>query len=221
MQSLLRATAFLLLLAVVPACLTAAPPSAVQKAESIMARMDGRVDGLKDFTSKLKARVALPLLPGFRMTGKVYFKRPHKLKVDIDNLPRIFERYRKDFAGMAPTGKDRKDFVAQYVRDEPLNNRMCHVLVFTPRLKQNLRMATTWVDTKTLTIPRAILRYTDGSMVTTDSQYAPVKGFLLPSEQHMDVRMPALSGIATVKFEDYKLNQGLPDSIFEKKKPSR
>lgn len=191
------------------------PASGTQKANAILDRMEARMAPLRDFTAKLQARVSLPLLPGVLLHGRVLYKKPNRVKVELDNLPRFVERYKGDFSGLAPTGRNRKDYVSRWVRDEAVDGRACHLLLVEPKNPADkIKVIMVWVDRADLTVPRGILEYKDGTVLKSSTLFKPVGRFLLPSVQQMQFTLPRLAGQATAMYSDYRLNAGLTDADF-------
>lgn len=196
-----------------PAAL-AGPDSAQQKAEAILKQADARVASLRDFKADLKARAHFPLLPAFDLTGKLYFKRPNRLKVDVDNIPRLVAQVKQQMQTQPPY-QNRKEYVPRYLRTEAIDGHVCDVIMFkarTPTTK--LQSTTIWVDRASGTMPRTVLEYADGSQCTMNTTYARFQHFMLPSTSDVEMMMPAMRVVADVTYSNYLVNTNLPDSVF-------
>lgn len=196
------------------------PDVAARKGQAILGRMQARFHGLEDFTARVQARVKLSLLPGMGLSGKVYYKRPDKVKVEFESLPRWVDRFSKSFSGLAPTQRDKSEYVATYEGDETVHGSPCHRLVVLPKVpkKSNVREIRLWVDQKDCTVPRAFVSYNDGSSVTSDTVYSAVQGFMLPASQEARITTSHAGADVTATFSDYSINQKLPDTVFQKRK---
>ena len=196
------------------------PDVAARKGQAILGRMQARFNGLETFTARLDARVKLSLLPGVGVSGKVYYKRPDKVKVELDSLPHWVQRFEKSFSGLAPTQRDKAEYVATYEGDEVLRGCPCYRLVVLPKdpKRSNVREIRMWVDQKDCTVPRATVSYNDGSTVTSDTTFKPVHGYLLPATQQARLSTSHANAEVSATFSDYAINQRLPDGVFPKRK---
>ena len=196
------------------------PDVAARKGQAILGRMQVRFHGLEDFTANVQARVKLSLLPGMGLSGKVYYKRPDKVMVELERLPRWVEHLRQAFSGLAPTQREKSEYQATYDGDETVQGSPCYRLVVQPKepRKSNVREIRMWIDQKDCTVPRASVNYTDGSSVTSDMTYAAVQGFMLPASQEAHIVTNHAAADVSTTFSDYCINQKLPDTVFQKKK---
>jgi len=58
-------------------------------------------------------------------------------------------------------------------------------------------------------------------MITTQTKYMRIEGFLLPASQDMQFNLPHIAGTATAAYSNYKINQGLADAVFDKPQKGR
>lgn len=201
------------------ATLAASDAAAIKKGDAILARAEAHTTGLKDFVCRLRARVSISVMPTVGLTGKVYFKKPRHVKVDLENLPRFVKAYKQQFSGLSPTRHERADYVARYVKDDTVEGRLAYVVTLTPRdPANNLRIVTMWFDSQDYTVPGAVLKYADGTTVNTRTHFTRVGTFMLPHDQAMQFDLPHLSATAEAVYTGYQLNVGLSDAVFSGKK---
>lgn len=201
-----------------PAASAGVPPDvAARKGQAILGRMNARFTALQDFTARVEARVKLSLLPRVGLSGKVYYKRPDKVKVELEDLPSWVDRFRDSFSGLTPTQRDKSEYVTLYDGDETLRGTPCHRLVVRPKnvARSNVRDIHLWVDQKECTILRATVSYNDGASVASDTTYATVHGFMLPARQESHIATRHAAADVSAVFSDYAINQKLPDSVFK------
>ncbi len=229
MKKVLLACALLLMAAI------QLSPAQTPTAAEILHNMKSQFDLVKDYTATLKVAVDMEKMQIPEMLVTIYFKQPDKIHIEAKN----FAMVPREIVGLNPAqlldkfdatvvGSERKESVTVYKLR----------LVSKPEKGKPVRESYIWVDGTRWVVIHYESTPSDVRKVTVDLEYETVDGkFTLPSkiEARMDIqqspdssgekmynpqRMPR-KGTASIIYTDYKVNTGLSDEIFEKKKDSK
>ena len=191
------------------------PPEAAARA--LLKEVEGKLQGLRTFTSAVDADLSLPLLPTLHLQGTVYYRAPHQVRVAINNLPRIVERFRQSFSSLSPRYTSGTDYRPERLPPDegelPACERIClHAL----RAESNLQTITLWID-RERTVPRTVLEYADGSVVDSRTTYRDVGSYRLPDVQDTELRLPAFRARAHATYRGYRLNAPIAAEVFSER----
>ncbi len=229
MKKILLACALLIMAAV------QLSPAQMPTAVEILHNMKSQFDLVKDYTATLKVAVDMEKMQIPEMLVTIYFKQPDKIHIEAKN----FAMVPREIVGLNPAqlldkfdatvvGSERKESVTVYKLR----------LVSKPEKGKPVRESYIWVDGKRWVVIHYESTPSDVRKVAVDLEYETVDGkYTLPSkiEARMDIqqspdssaekmynpqRMPR-KGTASIMYSDYKVNTGLSDEIFEKKKDSK
>jgi outer membrane lipoprotein-sorting protein len=229
MKRVLLACALLMLTVIQP--LPAQTPTAAE----ILHTMKSQFDSVKDYTATLKVTVDMERMQIPEMLVTIYFKQPDKIHIEAKN----FAMVPREVAGMNPAQFIDK-FDATVVGTEQKENVVVYKLrlISKPEKGKPVRESYIWVDGARWVVIHYESTPSDVRKVAVDFEYEAVDGkYTLPSkiEARMDIQQPADSsaekmyspqrlprkGTASIIYSDYKVNTGLSDEIFEKKKESK
>lgn len=201
-------------------------------AEKILQNVKKNFDAVEDYSAQLTAKVNMERLRIPEMKVKIYFKQPNKVHIESNS----FAMLPKEGLAINPNdlltkfdatlmGKEEKDGATQY------KLRM----ISKPEKGKPAHESYIWVDATQWVVTHLESTPTEGRKVAINFEYATVdEKFTLPSsmkatfdfEQNPDSlaervyspnRVPR-KGSVDILYSDYKVNQGLSDEIFEKKK---
>ena len=210
---------------------TAQPATAVQ----ILQHMKQQFESVKDYTATLKVTVEMERVQIPEMLVKMYFKQPDKIHIEAKNFAMI----PREAVGLNPAQLIDK-FDATVVGTEQKENVTVYKLrlISKPEKGKPVRESYVWVDGARWVVTHFETTPSDVRKVAVDLEYETVDGkYMLPSkidarmetQQSPDSsaeriyspqRMPRKGSVAII-YSDYKVNTGLSDEIFEKKKSEK
>ena len=168
--------------------------------------------------------------------AKIFFKQPDKVKLVSDG----FAMLPKQGMNFSPAKLLNMDYTAIYVNSELVDNHLTEVVKIIPTSNsEELILSTLWIDPE-YNIIRKIESTTKNTGTNNIHLYFDeylsvglpnkvefkfnIRNFQLPSSITMDFdskeKKPTddqteISGIVEVVYSNYKINSGIPDSIFE------
>ena len=229
MKKVLFACALLIMVIIQPS------PAQTPTAAEILHTMKSQFDSVKDYTATLKVTVDMEKMQIPEMLVTIYFKQPDKTHIEAKN----FAMVPREITGMNPAQFIDK-FDATVVETQKKENVTVYKLrlISKPEKGKPVRESYIWVDGDRWVVIHYESTPSEVRKVAVDFEYIRVDGkYTLPSkiEAHMETQQPADSssekmyspqrlprkGNATILYSDYKVNTGLSDDIFEKKKESK
>jgi outer membrane lipoprotein-sorting protein len=210
-------------------------PAQPATASEILQNMKRQFESVKDYTATLKVAVDMERMQIPEMVVTIYFKQPDKIHIEAKN----FAMVPREVAAINPAQFIDK-FDATVVGTQQKENATVYKLrlISKPEKGKPVRESFIWVDGARWVVIHYESTPSDVRKVAVDFEYMSVDGkYTLPSkiEARMDTQQPADSsaermyspqrlprkGTATIIYSDYKVNTGLSDVIFEKKKDSK
>ncbi len=193
---------------------------------------------VKDYSVEASIRADIPLIKILPVKAVVYFKQPDKFKV---NSKGIAIMPRQGFSDLAKMIKDSTAFTAVLTGTEKVGIVQAKIISIIPAMDTgNLVLAKFWIDPLQNIVMKSqlttrsngtmLIEYFYGSQLTNalpDKMIftVDVKKFKIPKTIATDIRNPeskpkptdkeAKKGTIEITFKDYKINQGLKDSIFK------
>lgn len=209
-----------------------------QSAQQIITNLKQRFDQVKDYTVSITATVNLEKMKIPEMKATLFFKQPDKMHVESKN----FSMLPKEIMGLTPSDMLAK-FDATLLKSEKRDGAMFYDLRLVSKSEKGKQVreyfatvnGDSWVVTHIESFPMP------GRKITIDFTHSLVADqYWLPSmitvnftsEQTDDAaadpapqpgrqrNMPR-KGTASVRYSDYKVNTGLSDDMFEKKKEEK
>jgi outer membrane lipoprotein-sorting protein len=204
-------------------------------AAQILHNVKSQFDLVEDYTATLKVTVDMERMQIPEMFATIYFKQPDKFHIEAKN----FAMVPREIVALNPAqladkfdatvvGSERKEGVTVYKLR----------LISKPEKGKPSRESYIWVDGVRWVVIHFESTPSDVRKVAVDLEYETVDGkYALPSkiEARMDAQQPPDSsaekmynpqrmprkGTASIVYSNYKVNTGLPDEIFEKKKDGK
>jgi len=193
---------------------------------------------IKDYEVDVQVKVDVDFIKVPDTKAKIYFKQPDKINFESDG----FAMLPKEGINFSPLSFLKKDYTALYQKEDYLDGHPVSVIKIIPSSeKGDIVLTTLWVD-QTHNIIRKVesTTKTNGTF-TIDLKYdKEKKDFYLPdsmifgfnidkmnlskaftgqteTESRKNIGKSA-SGRVYISYSNYKVNKGLSDKIFEKKK---
>ena len=224
-------------------CMLSLGTSAQQfTAEELFHKVRGKLDVVKDYVADVKMKIDVSYMRVPVLRGKLFFKAPDKLKLErhggISILPK--KSISLTANSLIPSGaatvidagydtiQNRRTHVIKVVPDDDRNDIvLTRVWVDEDRLLA-LRTETTTRDNGTVKMELEFGKYSELSLPDKVTFYLDVKDYKLPKGVTMDYdhgnNMPKAptdgkpkKGKIQITYLGYKVNTGLPDSIFTEK----
>lgn len=208
-----------ILLLLLACCLLAQGARADQQVEDLFARAKALNPQLADYSADmnliLDAKVAfVPYKPN--LNGTYFFKKPDKSKVKLEKAPSFLKRYPGIYGFHLPI---LEKYNSQVLGREKLNGAECHHIELIPKvMKSDVRRLDVWINTSDYTVARHQTTYAKEGLLTVDSEFQTVDGYTVLKAMRAVIRFPSASieGTARATYDNYRFNQNLPDSLFNK-----
>ncbi|HLP16591.1 MAG TPA: hypothetical protein VK470_10060 [Bacteroidota bacterium] len=228
------------LILILLSCFLVSASSHAQTASQIVRNVKQRFDQVKDYTVSITASVNMERMKIPEMKATLYFKQPDKFHVESKN----FSMLPKEGMSLNPSEMLEK-FDASLIKSEKRNNTMFYNLrlISKPEKGKQVREYFVTVNGDLWVVSHIESFPMPGRKISIDFTHTLVADqYWLPSSLSIDYttqtpsdssegeaaqppqgrgRMTPRSGSARVQYSDYKVNTGLSDSIFEKKKEEK
>jgi outer membrane lipoprotein-sorting protein len=204
--------------------------------EVILENVKKEFEKIDDYQVNVRIKVDVEFLKMPERQAKIYYKKPDKLQIESDN----FAMLPKSGLNFSPLGFLSYKYTAFYEKEDTINGRPVSVVKVIPiEANADVILSTFWIDTnRNLILKIESSRKPQGTF-TIDLDYLKTKGnFWLPSSMVFTFSLEpgmlpgriaeelykgnkqddvAKKGSVYLFYSDYKVNQGLPDSLFEQK----
>ncbi|MCK5087314.1 MAG: hypothetical protein KAQ90_07330 [Melioribacteraceae bacterium] len=201
---------------------------------AILKKVENEFAKIEDYQVNIKIIVDVDFLKVPESYAKIYYKKPDKYKMESDG----FALLPKQGMNLSPAKLLGGNYSAIYVNKEVLDNDSTHVIKVIPMGEStDVVLSTLWIDparnvirkiettTKTTGTVVIELHYSDTSFITLPSEVtflfnlSNVKIPIMPgveSDENQSIKKKSkkLIGTVTVKYDNYIVNEGLDDSIF-------
>jgi hypothetical protein len=191
--------------------------------EIILEKMKMVNRGLRDYSSTVRitgmARYSLLDIPLFA-EGIYYFKEPDKNKLKLSRGPHYLAQYPQALGWNLPS----PDEWTGKVRESQENGKDYIILKLIPiNGIGDLLKIEMWVDRSTYLFSKQIYYYRNNGKLILDSSYRVVDGFSLFNKLTGHIEFPGknIKGDAEAEYGDYRINQGIDDSLFQEDKKKK
>ncbi|MDP2362441.1 MAG: hypothetical protein Q8M94_01590 [Ignavibacteria bacterium] len=195
---------------------------------------------VNDYQVDVKIKVDVEFLKVPETKAKIYFKQPDKVHLEAEG----FAMLPKNGMEFSPSSLLKKDYTAIYERDVDFNGGKTSIVKVIPLGDQgDVILSTLWIDQKKQVIRKVESTTKTNGTFTIDFAYDDKIEFPLPSKIvfsfNLDkMKIPATisgetndeksnhkgknsdsrtKGKVIVTYSNYKVNKGIPDSVFEEK----
>ena len=207
----------LLLLA---ACLGAAAPTPTPSpdAAAIIRRSQSAWQGLTSYqvpvTVNAHVRVSIISLP-VNMTGTQYYQAPDRQALHLDNPPSFARGLGDTLSTMGTPQTWLRDYTISSPAVQPRGRHTAYVLTGTPkRTDSRVKTMTLEFSTATYVIENVNFAYTNGATLLVTFSHHHVSQYHLARVATVTAKFPSYSGVATITYGNYQLNQPIPASVF-------
>jgi len=206
-------------------------------ATKILNAVKVRFDKVKDYQADVIAKLDMEFVKVPESNATVYFKQPDKFKI----VPKGFSMIPKQSMNFSPAQLLKGDYTAVFVRSDVLDKAKMDVIKIIPNADTSeVILSTMWIDQAQSIIRKVETTTKRGGTVITEFSYE-ANSIPLPSELRFsfnmgDVKLPdvannkdggnqksggarptKIKGSVVMTYSNYKINKGVPDSVFEKK----
>ncbi|MFH0735799.1 MAG: hypothetical protein V1773_14860 [bacterium] len=209
--------------------------------QKILDKVKERFNVVKDYQVDLKIKLDVSFLKMPESKAKVYFKQPDKFKFDSEG----FAMLPKEGLNYNPAKFLTDDFTSVYVKLDDLDGKKVHIIKILPNSDSSEVILTTlYVDAEKYVLNKIETNTKRGGAIKIDLKYDDGIKYPLPKQvkfnfnmagMNMSGHMPGkmddpddaakkskskdgISGDVYLYYSNYKINKGIADSFFEKKK---
>ncbi len=210
-----------------------------QEANDILSKVVTKLNTVKDYTVTANVKANIPMIKILPSKATIYFKQKDKFKVVSKGIVILPKQGFTEINGFLA---NKNSYLAVAGDSAKIAGVMTKLINVVPTGENSeIVLAKLWIDTKrSVIIKSQITTKTNGSVTTTytygdkvafglPSQLVfeiDVKAFKLPKSVAADINKtkaekktkPGNKGLITITLTDYKVNTGLSDAIFTKKK---
>jgi hypothetical protein len=190
---------------------------------------------VQDYTVNVNIKVDVPFLKAPDTEAKIYFKQPDKIHFASDK----FALLPKEGLDFSPMGLLKKDYTALYIKEDEINGTSHSVIKIIPTEDRgDVILSTLWINNNLKAISKvesstktsgtfvmelfydSKLKYPLPSKMLFSFNFSGMGGQRHPDPDDLkagDKKDEPIKGKVYITYSDYQVNQGIPDSIFEKK----
>ena len=204
----------------------------------ILKRVIESFNKVKDYEVDVQVKVDVDFIKVPDTKAKIYFKQPDKINFESDG----FAMLPKEGINISPMSFLKKDYTALYQKEDYIDGHPVSVIKVIPSSEQgDIVLTTLWIDQTHYIIKKVESTTKTNGTFTIDLKYdEDKKDYNLPysmifgfnidkmnlpkaftgqaeTESHKNIGK-STSGKVYITYSNYKVNIGLSDKIFEKKK---
>ena len=210
-----------------------------QEADDILSKVVTKLNTVKDYTVTANVKANIPMIKILPSKATIYFKQKDKFKVvskGIVILPK------QGFTEINTFLANKKSYIAVAGDTSKIGGVMTKLITVIPNGESSeIVLAKLWIDTKRSVIMKSQITTKSNGSVNTTYTYGDkvsfglpsqlvfeidVKAFKLPKSVAADINKtttdkkvkPNNKVVITITLTDYKVNTGLSDALFTKKK---
>lgn len=199
-----------------------------------------KFNNVKDYEVDATITVDVNFLRVPESKAKIYFKQPDKLKLDSEG----FALLPKEGINFSPAKLLSGNYNAIFIKSDTLKNNNVDVVKVIPSSDSaDVILTTLWIDSRMSVVRKMETTTKRNGTFEINLSYEKSNYKFLPSEVKLKFRVSEMqfpktitgefnedeeagakkknepmTGTVIVKYSNYKINQGLKDSLFEKKK---
>lgn len=202
----------------------------------ILEKVKSKIDKVEDYSVKANVKVDVEFLKVPETDATIYFKKPDKVKMESDGFA-LLPRQGFNFS---PAMLLQHEYTAVFAKNDTIDNNAVYLIKILPLSDSTeVILSNLWVDTDEYLVRKIETTTKKSGTITIELKYGSESSYALPSElkitfkiegmklpddmsgeaetENKSWRDKSMSGTVTVKYSDYKVNQGLSDDFFEEK----
>jgi len=200
----------------------------IDSSKILLNKVVQKLDKVNDYTADIQIKIDVNFLKINDTEAKVYFKKPGQFKMEAKGFAMI----PKASLNFSPLSLLQQDFISVYIKNDTLDLMAADVIKLLPVQEDaNFILATLWIDEVHSVVLKTEATTRDKGTFNIHFKYGSKIEYGLPDSAifFFDVsksRMPHFSigskkpkkpmtGNVKIIYSDYKINEGLDDSIFE------
>lgn len=201
----------------------------------ILDELKDRFDKIKDYQVDAKIKVDVNFLKVPESKAQIYYKAPDKVKMDSEG----FALLPKQGLNFSPAKLLKEDFSALYIRLEEMDGVITDVVKVIPNSDTSqVILSTLWIDSVEKFIRKIETTTKNSGTIQVEFYYTGTEKIGLPSQVKFQFKVdtpdlhtnspgneshehnPArkqkgpMSGMVIIDYSNYKINQGISDSLF-------
>jgi outer membrane lipoprotein-sorting protein len=197
------------------------------EADELLNQIKNKLNKVNDYSANVEVSVNMDFLKMPKSKAELYFKKPDKFKFHSNNFA-ILPKAGVDFN---PQKILDNDFAAVIVGDTLVDSSLMSIVkIISESDSSKFNSAKLFIDRTEILIKQMFLDAGEGSSIITEFNYDDQKEFGLPSEIKVSLdftetenenskkrrsKIPSnFKGDITIRYTDYKVNQGIDDSVF-------
>ncbi len=204
------------------------------EADKILSGVKKKFDAVKDYEVDVKIKIDVEFLKVPDNDAKIYFKAPDKIKLQTGD---DFALIPKEGLNFNPANLLNGKYTSVYEGETKINGTSHHIVKVIPTGGTgDVVLSTLWINKSTLFINKVETTTKNNGTFQIDMVYPKESKYPLPSNmtfsfevgkfnlpkgfggkkkrENTDLRAP---GKVYITYKNYKINKGVPDSIFKKK----
>jgi outer membrane lipoprotein-sorting protein len=210
----------------------------IKDPDQILDKVKKEFSSVKDYEVNVNIKVDVEFLKIPETSAKIYFKQPDKIHFESER----FALLPKEGLDITPVGLLKEKYSAIYQKEDTVNGKETSVIKVIPlNEKSDIVLTTLWIDQTKNIIRKAESTTKINGTFTIELKYDNKLNYPLPSEMIFsfnidrmniprgisgeiesgnakDKKSKNTTGRVFINYSNYKVNQGIPDKIFEDKK---
>lgn len=203
----------------------------------ILNKVKEKFNTVKDYVVDVKIKIDVEFIKAPVTEAKIYFKQPDKIHFESEN----FALLPKEGINFSPSALLKDNYTAVYSKEDTVDGFKTSVVKVIPLNEQSKIVLTTlWIDQKDELIRKIETTAKTGGTFSIELKYNNNFNYPLPSHMEFNFNVDRMnipqginsdlqedkkrsngekrSGKVIIDYSNYKINEGIPDRIFEEKK---
>ncbi|QQS34945.1 MAG: hypothetical protein IPM56_11815 [Ignavibacteriales bacterium] len=203
--------------------------------EKILKRVQDEFLKIEDYQVDVRIKVDVEFIKVPESKAKIFFKQPDKTHIESEG----FAMLPKEGINFSPVGLLKKKHTAIFDKEEIINGiKTTSIKIIPLEDETEIILSTFWVDTKKNVVVKVESTTKTNGTFTIELKYdGPSNGFNLPTEMVFSFNLdkmnipktwsgdlgkkkekkdssPTTIGQVFIYYSNYKINEGIPDSVF-------
>jgi outer membrane lipoprotein-sorting protein len=209
-----------------------------QSANSLLNSVFKKINKVKDYSVDISVKADIPFIKMLPIKAKIYYKKKDKFKVDSKSIAIV---PKQGFVQISKLISDTSSYTAILQSSEEVNNSKVSLINIIPLSDTgDVILGKIWLDEKKLVITKSVITSKSNGTISTEYFYGDQIEFGLPDLMKFEIDMKKFKipkaiaadintnkkkskekksnkGKIEIKLTNYKVNNGIADSVFKKK----